>query len=145
MRSFVVGIIASLVLTLTASTNVAGQASDLTAAVMDAITTARLDTHAREITRYERPSGSLGENVAIDYIAAALAEVGVPVEVHEFMGYTSNPISASVTVPGTDFDPQAITMAISGIQCRARRVCIRQTIRDRVFFFLPRHGFRVRT
>ena len=114
MRSFVVGTIASFALTLADATRVAGQQPDLTARVLAAVTTDRLDAHAREITRYERPSGSPGENAAIDYIVATLEAAGVPVEVHEFMGYTSNPISASVTVPGTDFDPQAITMAFSG-------------------------------
>jgi len=114
MRSFVVGIIAWFALTVTASEHVAGQAQELTSAVLGAITTEHLDTHSREITRYERPSGSPGENAAIDYIAATLAGAGVPFEVHEFMGYTSNPISASVTVRGTDFDPQAITMSFSG-------------------------------
>jgi N-acetylated-alpha-linked acidic dipeptidase len=114
MRMFVVGIVVSSALSLTAATNVAGQEQELTATVLDAITRERLDAHAREITRYERPSGSSGENAATDYIAATLAEQGVPFEVHEFMGYTSNPISASVTVPGTDFDPQAITMSFSG-------------------------------
>ena len=114
MRSFVVGIIVAAAHTLMAAGHVAGQEHELTAAVLSGITPEHLDTHSREITRYERPSGSPGENAAIDYIAATLAGVGVPFEIHEFMGYTSNPISASVTVSGTDFDPQAITMSFSG-------------------------------
>jgi Iap family predicted aminopeptidase len=113
MRSFV-GIIAWIALPLAVAANVSGQEQELTTAVLDAITSARLDAHARVITGFERPSGSPGENAAIDYIEATLEGAGVPVEVHQFMAYTSNPISASVTVPGTDFDPQAITMAYSG-------------------------------
>lgn len=114
MRSFVVGIAASLVLTLAAASPVRTQEAGLTRPVLDAITPERLDAHAREITRHQRPSGSAGENAAIDYIVAMLRSADVPVEVHEFMGYTSDPISASVTVPGADFDPEAITLAFSG-------------------------------
>lgn len=89
------------------------QTGDLASRVRSAVTAQRLDRHARAITAHERPSGSSGENAAIDYIVATLQEAGVPVEVHEFRGYTSNPVSASVTVPGTDFDPDAITLAFS--------------------------------
>ncbi|MEJ2205956.1 MAG: M28 family peptidase [Gemmatimonadota bacterium] len=87
----------------------------LGAAVRSAVTAAALDAHAREITRHVRPSGSPGENAAIDYIVATLRDAGVPVEVHEFLAYTSTPVSAEVTVPGTDFAPDAITMSFSGV------------------------------
>lgn len=90
------------------------QAAALAAAVKQAVTPGNLDRHAREITRWPRPSGSPGENAATDYVAATLRTAGVPVEVHEFMAYTSNPVSAEVTVPGTDFAPDAITMSFSG-------------------------------
>ncbi len=86
----------------------------LAAAVRAAVTAERLDAHAREITRHPRPSGSPGENAAIDYIVATLRGAGVPVEVHELMAYTSDPVSAEVTVPGTDFAPDAITLSFSG-------------------------------
>lgn len=60
-----------------------------------------------------RPSGSPGENAAIDTIVATLRARGVPVVVHELSAYASDPVSASVTIPGTDFAPEAITMAYS--------------------------------
>ena len=44
----------------------------LAAAVRTAITPDRLAVHTREIVRHERPSGSPGENAAIDYIVATL-------------------------------------------------------------------------
>jgi hypothetical protein len=90
------------------------QASGLATAVKREITPAALDRHAREITSRPRPSGSPGENAATDYVAATLRAAGVDVTVHEFTAYTSNPGSAEVTVPGTDFAPDAITMSFSG-------------------------------
>ena len=92
-----------------------GQAPELAAAVRGAVTVQALERHAREITRHVRPSGSPGENAATDYVVAALRAAGVPVEVHEFRAYTSNPVSARVTVPGTDFAPDAITLSFSGV------------------------------
>lgn len=88
--------------------------AELASAVKGAVTVQALDRHAREITRWQRPSGSPGENAATDYVVATLRAAGVPVEVHEFMAYTSNPVAAEVTVPGTDFRPEAITLSFSG-------------------------------
>ncbi len=93
---------------------VAAQAPSLAEAVKSTVSDRALDRHAREITSSPRPSGSPGENAATDYVAATLRAAGVPVEIHEFMAYTSNPVSAAVTVPGTDFAPDAITMSFSG-------------------------------
>ncbi|MDH5589033.1 MAG: M28 family metallopeptidase [Gemmatimonadota bacterium] len=90
------------------------RAGELAEAVKAAVTAGALDRHSLEITRHERPSGSPGENAAVDYVVSVLTAAGVPVDVHEFMAYTSNPVSASVTVPGTDFAPAAITLAFSG-------------------------------
>jgi Iap family predicted aminopeptidase len=90
------------------------QVQELAAAIRATVTAERLDAHAREITRYERPSGSPGENAAIDYIVATLREAGVPVEVHELLAYTSDPVAAVVSAPGTDFATDAITMSFSG-------------------------------
>jgi N-acetylated-alpha-linked acidic dipeptidase len=92
---------------------VVAQTADLASRVKVAVTPESLDRHARAITSHERPSGSPGENAAIDYIVATLREAGVPVQVHEIRAYVSNPLSASVTVPGIDFDPEAITLAFS--------------------------------
>ena len=60
-----------------------------------------------------RPSGSPGENAAIDTIVATLEAAGVPVTIHELDAYASDPISAAVTIPGTDFAPDAITASYS--------------------------------
>lgn len=81
--------------------------------VKDAITTDALMTYSAAITRHVRPSGSPGENAAIDTILAVLEAHGVPVTVHELDAYASDPVSAAVTIPGTDFAPPAITMAYS--------------------------------
>ncbi|MDE2652386.1 MAG: hypothetical protein OXI71_01100 [Gemmatimonadota bacterium] len=81
--------------------------------VKDAITTDALMTYSAAITRHVRPSGSPGENAAIDTILAVLEANGVPVTVHELDAYASDPVSAAVTIPGTDFAPPAITMSYS--------------------------------
>jgi len=72
-----------------------------------------LREHARAIVEHERPSGSEGENAAIDYVVSTLTEAGVPVEVHEFDAFVSTPISASVRVLGSDYSPVAIGIAYS--------------------------------
>lgn len=91
-----------------------GQEEELSRAVRAQLTAERLLEHAYEITRHVRPSGSPGENAAIDYIVSRLEEAGVPVEVHELLAYASDPVSAHVEVPGTRFAPDAITMSFSG-------------------------------
>ena len=85
----------------------------LAQSVKDAITTDALMTFSGAIAEHVRPSGSPGENAAIDTIVATLEARGVPVAVHELDAYASDPVSASVTIPGTDFAPEAITMAYS--------------------------------
>ncbi|MCH7490091.1 MAG: M28 family peptidase [Gemmatimonadetes bacterium] len=87
---------------------------ELATAVRDAITTARLEQHARAIVQHERPGGSPGENAAIDYIVATLRADGVPVEIHVFQAYASDPVSAQVEVIGSGYSPDAITMSFSG-------------------------------
>ena len=89
-------------------------ADELAAAVRAALTTEGLDRFASAIVHYERPSGSPGENAAIDSIVVGLREAGVPVEVHTFDTYASDPVSAMVEVPGTGIAFDAITMAYSG-------------------------------
>ena len=85
------------------------------AAVRAEITPEALREHAREIVQYERPSGSAGENAAIDYIVSTLRESGVPVEVHTFPAYASDPVSAQVEVVGRPFSPEAITVSFGGV------------------------------
>jgi len=86
---------------------------ELARAVRDRITPTTLDVHARAIVEHTRLSGSPGENAAIDHIVESLRADGVPVEVHTFETYASDPLSASVSVPGTDFAPEAITVSYS--------------------------------
>lgn len=83
------------------------------AAVRAEVDAAELRRHAEAIVRHQRPSGSAGENAAIDYIVETLRAEGVPVEVHTFQAYTSDPVSARIEVPGTDFTPRAITLSFS--------------------------------
>lgn len=77
------------------------------------ITLATLERHTRAIVEHERPSGSPGENAAIDYIVRTLRDGGVPVEVHTFDAFTSDPVRARVEVLGTRLSPEAITVAYS--------------------------------
>ncbi|MBW3536092.1 MAG: hypothetical protein KY453_12925, partial [Gemmatimonadetes bacterium] len=91
----------------------AQDAAALARRITAAVTVDELMAHAREITRHERPSGSPGENAAIDYIVRTLEDAGVPVEVHEFRAFTSDPVRATVSVPGTGVAPEAITVSFS--------------------------------
>ncbi len=97
-----------------AAPNVQAQVTELGAAVRNAVTAARLEQHARGIVEHERLSGSPGENAAIDYIVEVLRADGVPVYVHTFLVYASDPVSATVEVPGSDLSPKAITASYSG-------------------------------
>ncbi len=85
----------------------------LAASVRSRVTQESLEPHARAIVEHERPSGSPGENAAIDYVVQTLEAAGVPVEVHSFEAFTSDPISASVGIPGTDRTFNAITASFS--------------------------------
>ncbi|MDE2981329.1 MAG: M28 family peptidase [Gemmatimonadota bacterium] len=110
------GALAVLVLSACAAPQEAPTTAEVDAlaqSVKDAITTDALMTFSAAITEHVRPSGSPGENAAIDTIVATLEAHGVPVVVHELDAYASDPVSASVTIPGTDFAPDAITMAYS--------------------------------
>ncbi len=78
-----------------------------------AVSVEELMEHAEGIVRYERPSGSAGENAAIDHIVGTLQDIGVPVQVHAFDAYVSDPVQARVTVVDNGFSPEAITMAYS--------------------------------
>ena len=89
-------------------------ADELTEAVQALVTQDGLERLARAIVHYERPSGSPGENAAIDSIVASLRSEDVPVEVHTFDTYASDPVSASVALPATGDRYDAITMAYSG-------------------------------
>ena len=91
-----------------------GASEDLTASVLDLMSVGSLERHAQAIVQYERPSGSPGENAAIDSIVASLRADGVPVEVFTFDTYASDPISAEVSVPAAGLSFESITMSFSG-------------------------------
>lgn len=97
-----------------ASASAEQAATALADAVMASITIEGLERYARAIVQYERPSGSPGENAAIDSIVAALRADGVPVDVHTFDTYASDPVSAEVRIPAVGLALRAITMAYSG-------------------------------
>lgn len=87
--------------------------ADLATQIAQLYDAEELRTHAAAIVEHERPSGSDGENAAIDYVVSALREAGVPVEVEEFRAYVSTPVSASVQTVEGGFAPPAITPAYS--------------------------------
>lgn len=85
----------------------------LVQSVKASITTDALMAYSGAIAEHVRPSGSPGENAAIDTIVAVLEAHRVPVVVHELSAFASDPVSAAVFIPGTGFSPPAITMAYS--------------------------------
>ena len=86
----------------------------LAAALRERLQIDALEAHTRAIVAYERPSGSTGENAAIDQIVAVLRDDGVPVQVHEFEAYVSDPVRAAVALAGRERTFAAITAAFSG-------------------------------
>ncbi len=89
------------------------QVRELAAAVQELITPQGLEEQAAAIVQYERPSGSAGENAAIDHIVEALRAAGVEVEVHTYQAYASIPVAATIEVLGAGFAPEAITYSFS--------------------------------
>ena len=89
-------------------------AAELATRLRDRLDTTGLRAQVNAIVIHPRPSGSLGENAAIDHIIETLQGAGIPTEVHPFWAYLSNPLSASVSVPSVGFEPSAITAAYSG-------------------------------
>ena len=72
-----------------------------------------LETHAREIIKHVRPSGSPGEFAAIDYVVETLRSEAIPVEVYEFPGYVSDPVRASLRLSEEQIVYRALTQAFS--------------------------------
>ena len=107
----------SLVLLLTACGDPGagtGGANALIQAAQEEITVAAMEEELDSLVQYDRLSGSPGENAAIDYLVRTLEAEGIRVEVFTFPAYISDPVSASVEVPGTGFAPEAITVSGSG-------------------------------
>lgn len=92
----------------------AGGARALIQAAQDEITVAAMEVELDSLVQYDRLSGSPGENAAIDYLVRTLVAEGIRVEVDTFPAWVSDPVSASVEVPGTGFAPEAITVSGSG-------------------------------
>lgn len=78
------------------------------------ITVEAMDVELDSIVQYDRLSGSPGEIAAVNYLVRTLESEGIQVRVDTFLAYISDPVSASVQVPGTDFAPEAITVSGSG-------------------------------
>ena len=92
----------------------AGGAAGLVAAAQAEITVGAMDEELDSIVQYDRLSGSPGEIAAVDYLVRTLEAEGIQVRVDTFLAYISDPVSATVEVPGTDFAPEAITVSGSG-------------------------------
>ncbi len=86
---------------------------DLADRVQQAITLDALETKTRAIVEFDRLGGSPGENAAIDSVVSWLRADGIPVDVHEYDVWASDPKSAAVDLIGHDIDLETITIAFS--------------------------------
>ncbi|MCJ7630078.1 MAG: M28 family peptidase [Longimicrobiales bacterium] len=91
-----------------------GGVAALIEAAQAGITVEAMDVELDSIVQYHRLSGSPGEIAAVDYLARTLEAEGIQVKVDTFLAFISDPVSATVEVPGTDFAPEAITVSGSG-------------------------------
>lgn len=80
-------------------------------AVQAEVTVEALDEALDSIVNYDRLSGSPGEFSAVEYLRRTLEAEGITTRVDTFLAYISDPVSASVAIPGTDFAPEAITIS----------------------------------
>ena len=92
----------------------AGGAGGLAEAAQAEITVEAMDVELDSLVQYDRLSGSPGEIAAVDYLVRTLKAEGIQVKVDTFLAFISDPVSATVDVPGTDFAPEAITVSGSG-------------------------------
>jgi hypothetical protein len=83
-------------------------------AAKEEVTVANMEEELDSIVQYDRLSGSPGEFAAVEYLWRTLEAEGIQVSVDTFPAYISDPVSATVDVPGTDFAPEAITVSGSG-------------------------------
>ena len=97
-----------------ASEGGAGEDVGLIETVQAEITVEAMDAELDSIVQYDRLSGSPGEIAAVDYLVRTLESEGIQVAVDTFLAFISDPVSATVEVPGTDFAPEAITVSGSG-------------------------------
>ena len=87
--------------------------SDLALSIHQEIEPERLRRQAEAIVQHQRPSGSEGENAAIDHIVETLESEGIQVDVHTFSAYASDPVEARIEVVGENLDLEAITFSFS--------------------------------
>lgn len=93
---------------------------DLVDAARAEVTVANMEHELDSIVQYDRLSGSPGEFAAVEYLRRTLEDEGIQVSVDTFPAYISDPVSATLDVPGTDFAPQAITISGSGTASNLR-------------------------
>ena len=92
----------------------ASSVNDLLLTVRQEIAPEGLREQAEAIVQHQRPSGSPGENAAIDHIVRTLESDGILVDVHTFSAYVSNPVEARIDVVGNNIELEAITFSFSG-------------------------------
>jgi len=92
----------------------AGGARALVEAAQAEITVEAMDEELDSIVQYDRLSGSPGEIASVNYLVRTMEAEGIQVKVDTFLAFISDPVSATVEVPGTDFAPEAITVSGSG-------------------------------
>lgn len=71
-------------------------------ALLERISVEEMWRHLEQICSWDRLSGGPGESDAVDYIAEVLKGYGLPVQIHEFEAYLSNPIRGALEVLGTE-------------------------------------------
>ncbi len=88
-----------------------GQVQALIQTAQAEITVDAIDEALDSIVQYDRLSGDPGEIAAVNYLVRTLEAEGIEVAVDTFLAYISDPVSATVEVPGTDFATEAITIS----------------------------------
>jgi Iap family predicted aminopeptidase len=113
LREGVMPILKSLVLTILFALPLTVSASADEKQLLEEVRSEALERHAREIVKHVRPSGSPGEFAAIDYVVRTLRSEAIPVEVHEFPAYVSDPVRASLRLAEEQVAYRALTQAFS--------------------------------
>ncbi len=114
MRTLYGGLTLALVFTACNDTGAPADFMALIEAAKQEITVANMESELDSIVQYDRLSGSPGEFAAVEYLRQTLEAEGIHAAVDTFLAYISDPVSASVEVPGTNFAPEAITVSGSG-------------------------------
>jgi len=104
----------ALVFTACNDTGTPADVMALIEAAKQEVTVANMESELDSIVQYDRLSGSPGEFAAVEYLRQTLEAEGIHAAVDTFLAYISDPVSANVEVPGTNFAPEAITVSGSG-------------------------------